>query len=102
MQWRCTENTDSHARCVRHRCNGSYSRKTKSTTALAARPAARSSPIARCRVCSKRAGRAASTSWSEKRTANAEAQRSAEVAEKNEADREANFSVVEWLRAVVV
>jgi len=63
-RWPCTGATASPARCAARRCSASCTRRTRPTTARAARPAARSSPTAPCRGCSRRAGRARSTSWS--------------------------------------
>src|SRR5262245_8706846 len=55
----------SPARRAARRFSGSSMPTTRPTTARAARPAAKCSPIARCRGCSRRAGRARSTSFSD-------------------------------------
>ena len=59
-RWRCTAATASRARCAARRCSASCTPRTRPTTARAARPAAGSSPTARSRACSRRAGRARS------------------------------------------
>ena len=61
--WRCTAASANPARCAARRCNASSTPRTRPTTARAARPAASSSPTARCRGCCRRAGRGISTSW---------------------------------------
>ena len=59
--WQSMGVMGSPARSAVHRCSASSMPRTRPTIARAAKPAARSSPIAHCRACSRKAGRARST-----------------------------------------
>ena len=61
-RWRCTAATASRARAARIRCSASATPTTRRITARVARPAGSCSPIADCRDCSARTGRARSMS----------------------------------------
>src|SRR6266700_1509913 len=63
--WRCTAASASPAPRAARPCSGSCTRRTRPTIALAARRAAGFSPTARSRACSRKAGRARSTSSSD-------------------------------------
>ena len=52
-RWRCTGGSGSRVRCAARRCSASSTPRTRPTIARAARPAARFSPTARCRGCSR-------------------------------------------------
>src|SRR5579863_1680470 len=61
--WRCTDATASLAPCAAKRSCASAMPITKRTTAPAARPGEKFSPIAACRGCSDRIGRAHWRNW---------------------------------------
>ena len=61
-RWRSTAASASHVRSAAGRCSASSTPRTNAITVRAARPAASSSPIARCRGSCTRAGRGRSTS----------------------------------------
>jgi len=60
-RWRCMAATASRAPFAVRRCSALFTAQMKPTIAPAARRAGRSSPTARCRACSRKAGRVLST-----------------------------------------